>query len=105
MKKILSILAVLFFINCTNHWGNFKKYSLKAPENLEVLGGEVSGKSCGFSWFFQGWYSQNLAEATRDALSKVPGATGLKDASVEGDHSQVLIVCMKITGIPVKEKE
>lgn len=104
--KWLSLLAIAFAVSCSYKVGNFKEFSLEVPSNLEVVGsGPVEGKECGISIFNNTWYNQNIAEATRDALSKAPGATGLKDVTIKGKHGVYLILnCVYVEGTPVVEK-
>ncbi len=101
--KLIGILFVLFFVSCSYNWGQFRQYSVSAPSNLEVLGPPVSGRDCGF-WIPSRWYANSIAEATRDALKSVPGATGLKDVEVTAQSYQYVIGhCIKVEGIPVRE--
>ncbi|MCG6146109.1 hypothetical protein [Leptospira bandrabouensis] len=104
--KWLSLLAIAFAVSCSYKVGNFKEVSLEAPTNLEVVGTEpVEGRECGFSGFFNAWYNQSIAEAARDALSKAPGATGLKDVTIRGAHGVYLVLnCVYVEGTPVVEK-
>ncbi|TGM87911.1 hypothetical protein [Leptospira licerasiae] len=108
MKKvnIFSILIIAFAIsaNCSYNWGQFNRYSVIAPANLELVGSveRVTGRDCGFlpTW----WYSNSIAEATRDALSAVPGATGLKDVDVKAkSYHYFFLSCVEVEGTPVKE--
>lgn len=104
--KWLSLLAIVFAVSCSTKVGNFKEFSLEAPANLEVVGsGPVEGRECGWAGFNNTWYNQSIAEATRDALSKAPGATGLKDATIKGKHGVWLVLnCVYVEGTPVVEK-
>lgn len=104
MKKII-ILVFLVILNCSHNMGNFKEYSTVAPTNLVPVGsGTVKGENCKWRLFtFRGWWSANLAEATRDALIKAPGATGLKDAVITGHHESIIYGCVEVEGTPVKE--
>lgn len=106
MKKVSILFILLMLVNCTYNWGNFKEYSVEAPDNLEVVGsGTVKGEDCGVMFFFNTWYNQSLAQATRNALAKAPGATGLKDVVVTGKHyDAVIFACILVEGTPVKEK-
>lgn len=104
--KWLAFFAIAFAVSCSTKVGNFKEVSLEAPTNLEVVGtGTVEGRECGFSGFYNAWYNQSIAEATRDALSKAPGATGLKDVTIKGKHGVWLVLnCVYVEGTPVVEK-
>ncbi|MBW0433911.1 hypothetical protein HGB47_09805 [Leptospira yasudae] len=98
-------MALLTFglTNCSYNWGNFNKYALTAPSNLEIVGScTVSGTSCSFGPYR--WYASSIAEAAREALLSVPGETGLKD--VEGivqSYQYLFLGCVKVEGTPVKE--
>ncbi|MGE8722821.1 hypothetical protein ACO2KS_14565 [Leptospira terpstrae] len=104
--KWLSLLAIAFAVSCSYKVGNFKEFSLEIPTNLEVVGtGPVEGRECGYNGFNNTWYNQSVAEATRDALSKAPGATGLKDVTIKGKHGIWLVLnCVYVEGTPVIEK-
>ncbi|MBM9549272.1 hypothetical protein JWG40_19795 [Leptospira sp. 201903074] len=103
--KWLSLLAIAFVVNCSYKVGNFKEFSLEVPTNLEVVGsGTVEGRDCGIT-ILNAWYDQSIAEATRDALSKAPGATGLKDVTIKGVHGvYIFLNCVYVEGTPVVEK-
>lgn len=103
--KWLAFFAIAFAVSCSYKVGNFKEVSLEAPTNLEVVGtGTVEGSECGFA-VFNAWYDQSIAAATRDALSKAPGATGLKDVTIKGKHGVwVVLNCVYVEGTPVAEK-
>lgn len=100
-KLIILTISFSLLTQCSSHWGNFKKYSLDKPSNLEVVGERVSGSD---GSFFKYWYTQNIATATRDALSKAPGATGLTDVEVKAE-SYYIYNRIVVSGIPVKETE
>ncbi|MBM9589943.1 hypothetical protein JWG41_05765 [Leptospira sp. 201903075] len=104
--KWLSLLAIAFAVSCSTKVGNFKEFSLEAPANLEVVGsGPVEGRECSLAVGNNGWYNQSIAEATRDALTKAPGATGLKDVTIKGKHGVWLVLnCVYVEGTPVVEK-
>lgn len=104
--KWLSLLAIAFAVSCSTKVGNFKEFSLEAPANLEVVGsGPVEGRECSFAVGNNAWYNQSIAEATRDALTKAPGATGLKDVTIKGKHAVWLFLnCVYVEGTPVAEK-
>ncbi len=103
MKKIILVFFMIF--NCSHNMGNFKEYSIVAPSNLIPIGsGTVKGENCKWRFFtLRGWWSTSLAEATRDALTKAPGATGLKDAVISGHHESFFYACVEVEGTPVKE--
>ncbi len=93
---------MLFSVNCSYNWGQFKRYSIEAPADLEVVGSTVSGRSCSFLPYR--WYGGSIAEATREALAQAPGATGLKDAEVMAQSYQYFFFgCIKVEGTPVRE--
>lgn len=104
--KWLSLFAIAFVVSCSHKVGNFKEFSLDAPTNLEVVGsGTVEGRECGLALFNNTWYNQSIAEASRDALRKAPGATGLKDVTITGKHAVYLFLnCVYVEGTPVVEK-
>ncbi|PJZ44603.1 hypothetical protein [Leptospira brenneri] len=104
--KWVSFFAIAFAVSCSYKVGNFKEVSLEAPANLEVVGsGTVEGRECGWAGFNNTWYNQSIAEATRDALTKAPGATGLKDVTISGKHAVWLVLnCVYVEGTPVIEK-
>ncbi|MGJ4754377.1 hypothetical protein [Leptospira kmetyi] len=103
-RVVLGFFSFLMIANCSYNWGQFKKYSVGDPVvELEVVGERVSGRDCGF--FPTRWYSNSIAEATREALKSVPNATGLKDVDVSAQSYQYgpFGSCIKVEGIPVRE--
>ncbi|EMY76023.1 hypothetical protein LEP1GSC060_2264 [Leptospira weilii serovar Ranarum str. ICFT] len=100
--KLVTLVLILFLANCSYNWGQFKRYSIEVPADLEVVGSPVSGRSCSF--LPTRWYTNSIAEATREALAQAPGATGLKDAEVTAQSYQyVFFGCIKVEGTPVRE--
>ena len=99
INLIIAIFSLGFLFQCTYHWGNVKQYSLEKPSNLEVVGNRVSGSD---GVFLLGWHTQSISKATRDALAKAPGATGLTDVEVIAE-SYYIYNQIVVTGIPVKE--
>nr|EMN22059.1 hypothetical protein LEP1GSC063_3223 [Leptospira santarosai serovar Arenal str. MAVJ 401] len=77
---------------------------MTAPTDLELIGsgGRVTGSDCSF--LPTRWYTNNIAEAVRDALKSAPGATGLKDVDVKAQSYQyVFFSCIEVEGTPVRE--
>jgi hypothetical protein len=101
MKKYILFATMLASFQCTYHWGNFKTYSLDSPKDVERFSEVVSGSDCSA---FLGWHSNNLAQATRNAIKKAPGYTGLADVSI-GQQTYYIVNCISVTGTPVKTKE
>ncbi|ASV11353.1 hypothetical protein [Leptospira santarosai] len=103
-KSIVLFLLILLSASCSYNWGQFKRYSVTTPSDLEVVGNgtRVSGSDCSF--LPHRWYASNIAQATRDALQSAPGATGLQDVEVMAKSYQYLIMgCIKVEGTPVRE--
>ncbi|XDD49751.1 hypothetical protein AB3N59_15395 [Leptospira sp. WS92.C1] len=101
---VIGLFSVLLLANCSYSWGQFKRYSVEVPANLEVVGERVSGRDCGF--LGSRWYSNSIAEASRKALSNAsPTATGLKDVEVIAQSYQwgPFGGCIKVEGTPVRE--
>jgi hypothetical protein len=86
-------------LNC-HRWGNFKKYELKVPQNLEIQNTRVKGSDC--RYLYGWWFWNSIAEATRDALEKAPGYEGLSDVTV-GTESYFFIHCIVVEGNPARE--
>ncbi|WP_016757308.1 hypothetical protein [Leptospira santarosai] len=109
MKKAFKVVTLCFLllvvsVNCSYNWGQFKRYSVTAPTDLELIGsgGRVTGSDCSF--LPTRWYTNNIAEAVRDALKSAPGATGLKDVDVKAQSYQyVFFSCIEVEGTPVRE--
>ncbi|WP_061222682.1 hypothetical protein [Leptospira weilii] len=104
MRFFFRIALLTFcFANCSYNWGNFKRYAVNAPTNLEIAGpSTVSGSNCSFG--FSRWYASSIAEAAREALRSAPGATGLKDVRVSVKlYKYFFFGCIKVEGTPVKE--
>ncbi|TGK26911.1 hypothetical protein [Leptospira stimsonii] len=102
-RILFSLVLVFLFADCSYNWGQFKKYSLTVPSDLEVVGERVSGRDCGF--LGSRWYSNSIAAAAREALLSAPGATGLKDVEVIAQSYQYGLWggCIKVEGTPVRE--
>ncbi|TGL29711.1 hypothetical protein EHQ52_17180 [Leptospira koniambonensis] len=104
IKFSILLFAFALAANCSYNWGQFNRYAVVAPANLEVVGsGErVVGRDCGFSP--SRWYSNSIAEAVRDALIAAPGSTGLKDVDVKArSYHYFFLSCVEVEGTPVKE--
>ncbi|MDF3819791.1 hypothetical protein P3G55_07775 [Leptospira sp. 96542] len=110
-KLVFCALFIICFLGCHHNWGNFKRYSVDSPNNLEIKGEQVSGKDCRFLFSFTdsylllptNWYWNSIAEASRNALRSNTSATGLKDVEIESQF-YLLFNCISVTGIPVVEK-
>ena len=96
---IIAALTALFFTGaCASNWGNFKKISTEQPTNVTVVSEHVSGSDCAF---LQYWFTQNVAEAARDALTEAPGAVALTNVKVSFT-SYVIVQCLNVEGTAVK---
>ncbi|QOI51576.1 hypothetical protein [Leptospira interrogans] len=109
MKRVFKLLIQCIFLllvslNCSYNWGQFKRYSVTVPTDLEVIGSgtRVTGSDCSF--LPTRWYTNSIAEAVREALKLSPGATGLKDVEVKAQSYQyVFFGCIEVEGTPVRE--
>ncbi|MCH1911678.1 hypothetical protein L9Z41_03670 [Leptospira noguchii] len=104
LKSITLFLFLLLSVNCSFNWGQFKRYSVEIPTDLEVVGNgtRVSGSDCSF--LPTRWYVNSIAQAVRDALQSAPGATGLQDVEVKAKSYQYIIMgCIEVEGTPVRE--
>ena len=98
VRLIPAIALSLGLGACSANWGNYRKVSLDAPSDMQEVSGRVTGSTCGLSY----WFFRNPANAVRDAISKAPGATGLKDVELRTKWLVGIVQCVQASGVPVK---
>jgi hypothetical protein len=102
MKKRTWLVFLLFSIlNCSINMGSFQEIRISTPKDKEeISSARIKGEHCKFTSFF-GFPQLDLA--VQDAISKVPGAKGLKDVKISDYRvSFVNYFCILVEGIPAK---
>ncbi len=105
MKNFIIIMILsLHFSECQVPAGSFRMMSASLPAESETIGSSrVYGEHCRFYNSITGYAFPQMDFAVKDALSKVPGAKGLKDASIAEKYSPVFsYYCYEVDGLPVK---
>lgn len=98
--RLFVVLALLVLLSgCAHNWGNFRRVSAERPSTAKEVGPRVTGESC--RYFIGKWFWNSIAAATRDALLKAPGATGLADVTVRNSLG-FASECIVVEGTPVK---
>ncbi len=81
--------------------GSFQEIRISTPKDKEEISSvRVKGEHCKFTVFFA---FPELDIAVQDAISKAPGARGLKDVKIS-DYRNTFVnyFCILVEGIPVK---
>ncbi len=102
MKKVTWLFLIFTsIVNCSVNIGSFQEIRMSIPKDKEEISNvRVSGEDCRFTLSF---VYPRLDLAAIDAISKVPGAKGLKDVKIS-DYRVPFInyFCIIVEGTPVK---